>query len=153
MTTLLPAILFSETGRRITMKVSQDVIMRTFHETTMLVSKIIVHSNNHKDALNVFDELDIEATMKMGEALVQELSKKVLTRESVRVCLRYLYRAISDLKERLQGLNTELNEFSKRYFQHFRYPVVEPHIKNIKKSFEVMTNRLEMLIKILQTTP
>lgn len=150
---MLSTILFTQANRQITMTISHDVIMKTFNITTSLVGKLYNDFTEHVDVLATLNDLDVEATTKTGEALVKELSDQVLKRESIKVCLRYLHRSITALNTHLDELHTELQQHTRRYFRFLRRPQTESVMMRVRSEFDTMKKRLEMLIKLLQTTP
>lgn len=150
---MLSSMIIAGANRQLTMVISHEMIMKTINVTTALVSNLLTASHSNNDVKKVLQELDIEATTKTGEALVRELSKKVLERESIKVCLRYLHKSIKHLNFHLENLDTELREYEERYLKWFRYPTVDTHIVEIQQEYGIMQQRLNMLIKLLQTHP
>lgn len=140
-------------NRKITMQVSHTLIQQTFHITTTLVSRLLAHPGTKSDVRNSIEHLDIEATIRTGEALVRELTNTTLERESIRVSLRYLHRSIEQLNQYLQDLEDELTRFSNLWFQWLRSQDTASHMEHIKVEFDLMQQRLDMLIRLLQTIP
>lgn len=134
------------------MCVSHTLIQQTFHLTATLVSRVLTHPRTRSDLRSFIETLDVEATVQIGEALIQELSQMTLDRESVRVSLRYLHRSIEQLNQYLRDLEEELTRFRHAWFQWFRTPDTMPHMERIASEFKTLQQRLDMLIRLLQTT-
>lgn len=133
------------------MAISHEMIIKTINITTALLSRLLNGPNIHSDVTKTILKLDIEATTRTAEALIQELGNDMLKRKSIKVCLRYLHKSIDELNTELQKIHSALEVYANSYFQWFRTPNIDLTLQKAICKFGTLQQRLNMLIKLLQT--
>ena len=129
------------------LSVSKGFISHLIYDSYDLIKMTAQHNNPAlREALN---NMDLEANLKVIEALLEELSEKHNSK-TVSICLDNVSVMLQKIKGEMDEINKEIKYNESKWFSSWRTVNYENNIKNIIKHNAILEKRLDLLIKIMK---
>ncbi len=108
-----------------------------------------IKSSTHPTATSRLRELDIVATIRTIEALLEDLKGKIISDcgKSIKVCLTNIENTIKSLQESLDSIQEKVKTHNASYWYYFGYANVTQEMSSIESNSKILNNRVDLLAK------
>ena len=129
-------------GREIISKSIGEITKKTYNNVSLLLQ------NDEFIFKSILEELDIKVKIDIINKLISELDKKNLS-DVIHQCLINLHEIVEKINLEIESIKEESKKYNNLWFKYLYTNPIINLINNIKTHTNVMDQRLEMLLKVL----
>ena len=128
-----------------------QVLNHTIGEATksayVSIGDLLVNDKFHFKEL--LENLDIRLKIEIINDIISKFDNKIKLHKSINICFKNLHLIIDKINTEIENINIGIEEHDKKWFKNFRANNVSIKINNLKRHSEIMDNRLNILIKLI----
>lgn len=139
-------ILGSLTGLSLATNLTHNLVISSVKHTITMVSNFI--SFHHIKINEVIDEHDLIYKLQIVEALMRDIDKEDINKESIKLALNNVHIAVDNINMNLAQINHIINDHKQKYFANWRYINYDNQIYELKRNIKLLDIRYSMLLEI-----
>jgi hypothetical protein len=114
---------------------------------------LLKDTTTHPMVFSVMVELDLEADLKVIEALVAQFNLENFEAEHpVTISLKNVEEMISKIKSEMIDIKTIADSHKQKWFHYWRNPDCKPQLKRLTRNKKILDKRVDMLIDLLKVS-
>jgi len=119
--------------------------------STLLLSMAKTVVNDYVDFKNTLEKIDLNTKLNIIENFLTMIPKKFENIKCVSISLNSLHEIVIKIHDELAKINGIIEEHELKYFSYWRTPAYQIELDNVIKYKEILDDRFETLLKIINT--
>ena len=99
---------------------------------------------------SVLEELDIEATLDIVNAILKETPDNYEKNVSLHICIHHINESVGKIQKLLKKIDDEIEYHKTRYLNTWRTPNYHKDVEKLRLNKKILDERVDMFIKLLQ---
>jgi len=137
-------------GEQLVYVLSSGLLSAAVSDTSSTILNIMKNNVYYPQLNNVLEETDLYAKMNVIQKLLEHFPKELEKNDIIKTTLSNMHDIIISINNELQKIDNEINYHEKyRYFSKWRTPNYKHNLKQLKKYKNILDERFNTLIKLI----
>ena len=138
------------TGQLVSTLIGNDILTKAISDTAGTIYNILYGLVDISDKRldRVMEELDIKENLRIIDSVITSMNGRSASK-TVQISLEQLHEIICHIREDLKQIQSNFDYHATKYFSGYRQINNSVQIKNLKKHKQILDQRLDLFIKIL----